>query len=188
MCLAMPKPRILSEPKTLAIFLSGMKYCLLSGSWNESRIQYQCYFVQLDQNLEWWGKSRDEDIRSGRICQIQRFRPLGAKIEWNWSLKEAKLPAGCSSWCRPREASWARRGTPPSCRRCRRARGWASWVRRVLLQAWCRFELESVGWKASNLDGGKNEIERMGSLGRRIITTNLIMEKLQAKSSLMSDF
>ena len=38
MCLAMPKPRIFSEPKTLAIFLSGMKYCLLSGSyrWSEA--------------------------------------------------------------------------------------------------------------------------------------------------------
>ena len=32
MCLAMPKPRSLSAPKTLAIFLSGTKYCLLSGS------------------------------------------------------------------------------------------------------------------------------------------------------------
>merc|ERR1739844_772650 len=33
MCLAILKARILSEPKTLAIFLSGMKYCLLSGVW-----------------------------------------------------------------------------------------------------------------------------------------------------------
>merc|ERR1719436_2171747 len=38
--LAIPKPRTLSLPKILAIFLSGKKYCLFSGSWRLWSLRY----------------------------------------------------------------------------------------------------------------------------------------------------
>merc|ERR550532_2318074 len=38
--LAMPKARIRSLPKTLAIFLSGTKNCLFSGSWRLFFLMY----------------------------------------------------------------------------------------------------------------------------------------------------
>merc|ERR1712008_199729 len=39
-CLDILKARILSEPKTLAIFLSGRKNCLLSGVWRLCSLRY----------------------------------------------------------------------------------------------------------------------------------------------------